>query len=401
MSVAVAMPSPRPSAASRGREAGFGLYVHWPFCLSKCPYCDFNSHVRERVDHHAWRAALLRELDHYADETAGRTLTSIFFGGGTPSLMEPATVAAVIERAGQRWRFAGDIEITLEANPTSVEAAKFAALASAGVNRVSLGVQALNDADLRFLGRHHSAGEARAAIEIARANFRRYSFDLIYARPEQTLAAWRSELAAALDLAGDHLSVYQLTIEPETVFGAAFRRGELQVPDEDTAAALFELTQDILGAGGLPAYEISNHARPGRECRHNLTYWRYGDYVGIGPGAHGRLTLGGEKFATRQHRAPEAWLAAVTARGHATRQRDPVPPSERLTELLMMGLRTVEGVDRARVITECGRSIEDALDRCKVDRLVDGGFLVLDDDGLRATPAGRQRLNTVIGELLA
>jgi oxygen-independent coproporphyrinogen-3 oxidase len=382
-------------------HAGFGLYVHWPFCLSKCPYCDFNSHVRERVDHAAWRTALLRELDHYADETGGRTLTSIFFGGGTPSLMEPATVAAVIERAGQRWRFADDIEITLEANPTSVEAGNFAALAGTGVNRVSLGVQALNDADLRFLGRHHSAAEARAAIEIAQQNFRRYSFDLIYARPGQTIAAWRSELAAALDLADDHLSVYQLTIEPETVFGAAFRRGELSVPDEDAAAALFELTQDVLGANRLPAYEISNHARPGGACRHNLTYWRYGDYVGIGPGAHGRLTLGGEKLATRQHRAPEAWLAAVEARGHATRQRDAIPPQERLTELLMMGLRTTEGVNRGRVSAECGRTLEDALDRSRLRRLINGGFLLLDEAGLRATASGRQRLNAVVRELLA
>jgi oxygen-independent coproporphyrinogen-3 oxidase len=262
-------------------------------------------------------------------------------------------------------------------------------------------VQALNDADLRFLGRHHSAAEARAAIEIARRNFHRYSFDLIYARPGQTIGAWRDELAAALALAGDHLSVYQLTIEPETVFGAAFRRGELMVPDEDTAVALFELTQEALGAGGLPAYEISNHARPGGECRHNLTYWRYGDYVGIGPGAHGRLTLGGDKFATRQHRAPEAWLAAVDAHGHATRQRDAVPSQERLTELLMMGLRTTEGVDRGRVSAECGRALEDALDRNRLARLIDGGFLVLDDTGLRATTSGRQRLNAVVGELLA
>jgi oxygen-independent coproporphyrinogen-3 oxidase len=395
------MSAPSHFPASVGEtEPGFGLYVHWPFCLSKCPYCDFNSHVRTRIDQAAWRQALLRELDHYAAETGGRRLTSIFFGGGTPSLMEPATVAAIIERAAQRWRFANDIEITLEANPTSVEAAGFAALRDAGVNRVSLGVQALNDADLRFLGRRHSAAEARAAIATARRHFRRYSFDLIYARPGQTTAGWRAELAAALDLAGDHLSVYQLTIEPETAFGAAFRRGELQVPDADSAAALYELTQDVLGAAGLPAYEISNHARPGAGCRHNLTYWRYGDYVGIGPGAHGRLTLDGEKVATRQHRAPEAWLAAVDARGHATRQRDPITPEERLQELLMMGLRTVEGVGRARLLAECGRAIEDALDRRTLKRLVAGGFLALDESGLRATAAGRQRLNAVLGELL-
>src|SRR5262252_8891286 len=267
---------------------GFGLYVHWPFCLSKCPYCDFNSHVREAIDHERWRDALLLELDHYAADTPARRLTSIFFGGGTPSLMAPDTVAAVIERAARHWPFAPDIEITLEANPTSVEAGKFAGFRSAGVNRVSLGVQALNDADLKFLGRHHSAAEARAAIEIARRSFRRHSFDLIYARPGQSAAAWRAELAEAIALAGDHLSVYQLTIEPETVFGAAHRRGELQVPEEEDAAALYELTQELLGAAGLPAYEISNHARPGEESRHNLAYWRYRTYAGIGPGAHGR-----------------------------------------------------------------------------------------------------------------
>src|SRR5262245_38165171 len=297
---------PLPTSRRRGTTApvaddpGFGLYVHWPFCLSKCPYCDFNSHVRAAIDHSRWRAALLRELDHYAAHTRGRRLTSIFFGGGTPSLMEPATVAAVIERAAEHWPLASDVEITLEANPTSVEAGKFAAFRTSGVNRVSLGVQALNDADLKFLGRHHSAAEARAAIDIARRHFARYSFDLIYARPGQSAAAWRSELAEAVGLAGDHLSVYQLTIEPETVFGAAHRRGELAVPREEEAAALFELTQERLGEAGLPAYEISNHARPGGESRHNLTYWRYGDYVGIGPGAHGRLTVGSEKLATRQ-----------------------------------------------------------------------------------------------------
>ena len=382
-------------------DPGFGLYVHWPFCLSKCPYCDFNSHVRASVDQARWRGALIRELDHYAAETAGRRLTSIFFGGGTPSLMPPETVAAVIERADRHWRLVDDIEITLEANPTSVEAGKFAGFRAAGVNRVSLGVQALNDADLRFLGRQHSAAEAKAAVEIARRAFLRYSFDLIYARPAQSPEAWRAELAEALDLAGDHLSVYQLTIEPETAFGAAHRRGELPVADEDTAASLFELTQDLLAEAGLPAYEISNHARPGAESRHNLTYWRYGDYVGIGPGAHGRITLSGDKLATRQHRAPEAWLAAVERSGHATQQRDPVGPQDRLAEMLMMGLRTTDGVRRARLIAETGHAIEETLDPKRLERLIAGGFLVIDDDGLRATAAGRQRLNAVLSDLLA
>ena len=382
-------------------DPGFGLYVHWPFCLSKCPYCDFNSHVRASVDQARWRGALIRELDHYAAETAGRRLTSIFFGGGTPSLMPPETVAAVIERADRHWRLADDIEITLEANPTSVEAGKFAGFRAAGVNRVSLGVQALNDADLRFLGRQHSAAEAKAAVEIARRAFLRYSFDLIYARPAQSPEAWRAELAEALDLAGDHLSVYQLTIEPETAFGAAHRRGELPVADEDTAASLFELTQDLLAEAGLPAYEISNHARPGAESRHNLTYWRYGDYVGIGAGAHGRITLSGDKLATRQHRAPEAWLAAVERSGHATQQRDPVGPQDRLAEMLMMGLRTTDGVRRARLIAETGHAIEETLDPKRLERLIAGGFLVIDDDGLRATAAGRQRLNAVLSDLLA
>jgi len=382
-------------------DPGFALYVHWPFCLAKCPYCDFNSHVRGGVDHGRWRAALVRELDHYAAETGGRRLTSIFFGGGTPSLMAPKTVGAVIERAAQRWRFAEDIEITLEANPTSVEAGKFAGFRAAGINRVSLGVQALNDADLRFLGRQHSAAEAKAAVDIARRQFARYSFDLIYARPGQSISAWRAELAEALQLAGDHLSVYQLTIEPETAFGAAYRRGELPVADEDTAAALFELTQEILEDAGMPAYEISNHARAGAESRHNLTYWRYGDYVGIGPGAHGRLTLGGGKFATRQHRAPEAWVAAVERAGHATQQRDAVGAEDRLAELLMMGLRTTAGVRRARIAAETGLSLEAALDPARLRRLVAGGFLALDTESLRATAAGRQRLNAVLADLLA
>ena len=271
-----------------GDSRGFGLYVHWPFCLSKCPYCDFNSHVRDGVDHGRWRAALLAELDHYGAATAGRRLTSIFFGGGTPSLMDPGTVGAVIARAGLHWRPAGDIEITLEANPTSVEAERLADFRDAGVNRVSLGVQSLDDDALRFLGRGHSAAEALRAVDLAAGLFARTSFDLIYARPGQDVAAWQRELDRALAHAGDHLSVYQLTIEPGTAFHQAHRRGDLAVPSGDAAAALYEATQVALDAAGLPAYEISNHAAPGAACRHNLTYWRYGDYAGIGPGAHGR-----------------------------------------------------------------------------------------------------------------
>jgi putative oxygen-independent coproporphyrinogen III oxidase len=382
-------------------DPGFALYIHWPFCLSKCPYCDFNSHVRESIEHERWRGALLRELDRYADETPGRTLTSIFFGGGTPSLMPPATVGALIERAAARWSFDPAIEITLEANPTSVEAGRFAGFHAAGVNRVSLGVQALNDADLRFLGRGHSAAEARAAVALAARQFGRFSFDLIYARPGQTAQAWRSELGAALGMAGEHLSVYQLTIEPGTVFAGAHRRGELAVPPEETGAALYELTQEMLSAAGLPAYEISNHARPGAECRHNLTYWRYGDYVGVGPGAHGRLTLEGAKWALRQHRAPEAWLDAVENDGHATRGRTAVPAGERLAEMLMMGLRLAEGVPLARIRDETGRDLDEALDPAALRRLTEAGFLSVDQERLSATPAGRQRLNAVLGALLA
>ena len=381
--------------------AGFGLYVHWPFCLSKCPYCDFNSHVRAAVDQRRWRDALLRELDHYAAETVGRQVTSIFFGGGTPSLMPPETVAGVIDRAAARWRFAPDIEITLEANPTSVEAGRFAGFRGAGVNRVSLGIQALNDPDLKALGRGHSAAEARAALGLAQRQFDRFTFDLIYARPGQHWRAWQAELRQALDLAGDHLSLYQLTIEPGTVFAGAHRRGELVLPDEDAAAGLYEETQRLMEDVGLPAYEISNHARPGAECRHNLTYWRYGDYIGIGPGAHGRLTLDGAKLATRQHRAPEAWLDAVETAGHATRQRTPVPRAERIDEMLMMGLRLTAGIDRARFRQETDSEIEAILDGDGLRRLTEAGFLVLDERGLRATAAGRQRLDALLGALLA
>jgi putative oxygen-independent coproporphyrinogen III oxidase len=381
-------------------DGGFGIYLHWPFCRSKCPYCDFNSHVREQVDQARWRQALLAELDHYAEATAGRRLDSVFFGGGTPSLMPPATVAALIERIAQHWPMSQDVEITLEANPTSVESANFADLAASGVNRVSLGIQALDDADLRFLGRGHSAAEALAALDLARRHFRRFSFDLIYARPGQTPKAWAAELKRALKLAGEHLSLYQLTIEANTAFEGAHRRGEFAIPGEETAADLYEATQASLEGAGLPAYEISNHARSGAECRHNLVYWRGGDYLGVGPGAHGRLTEAGQRFLTRQHRAPEAWLAQVEASGHATRERRALTRLERQEELLLMGLRLTAGIGRARFRHALGREIEEAITPSHLAPLIDGGFIELDDDGLRATSAGRQRLNAVLAALV-
>ncbi len=406
-------------AATGSREPGFGVYVHWPFCRAKCPYCDFNSHVREAIDQARWRRALLAELDHYAAATQGRQVTSLFFGGGTPSLMEPETVAAVVARVGETWGLAPEAEITLEANPSSVEAGRFAAYRAAGVNRVSLGVQSLDDDALAFLGRQHSAAEALAALEVARVHFPRWSFDLIAARPGQEPGAWRAELAQALAQEPGHLSVYQMTIEPGTAFHGAQRRGELVMPGDEASAAIFEATQEMLNAAGFSAYEISNHARPGQECRHNLTYWRYGDYLGVGPGAHGRITLAspgaaqgadrgadrgngapGEKLATRQHRAPEAWLDAVERHGHATRARDAVPMEARLEELLMMGLRLTEGVARAAFRRETGRAVEDLLDPAKLASLIDGGFLELDDAGLRATAEGRLRLDALLGRLL-
>jgi len=377
------------------------LYVHWPFCQSKCPYCDFNSHVREEIDEARWRNALLRELDYFADHTGSRELTSIFFGGGTPSLMTPETVAAVIDRAALRFELAEDIEITLEANPGSADAARFAGYREAGVGRLSLGVQALNDFDLQRLGRRHNVAEARTAVSLAQRLFPRTSFDLIYARPGQGAADWERELDEALSLAGDHLSLYQLTIEHETAFGAAFRRGELKPMPEDEAATLYERTQQYMGAAGLPAYEISNYARPGNESRHNLTYWRYGDYVGIGPGAHGRLAINGEKHAFRQHRAPEAWLQAVERQGHATRTDLSIEPEERFAEMAMMGLRLREGLRRARIWEETGAPLERWIDLAALERLVQGGFLTIDDERLAATAAGRQRLDAVLAVLLA
>jgi putative oxygen-independent coproporphyrinogen III oxidase len=380
---------------------GFGVYIHWPFCRSKCPYCDFNSHVRERIDHARWRGALLAELAHYARDTQGRTVTSIFFGGGTPSLMEPETVAALTARVRDLWPVAGDVEITLEANPTSAEIEKFRAFRAAGVNRVSLGVQSLVANDLAFLGRQHDAAQALSAVQMAASTFDRFSFDLIYARPGQTLAQWRQELDRALEFAAGHISLYQLTIEPGTQFEQAVARGDFRVLDEERAAELYEATVERLGAAGLADYEISNFAKPGEESRHNLTYWRYGDYVGVGPGAHGRLTLGGDKFATRQHRAPEAWLDLVERDGHATRQRDLVPRAERLNEMLMMGLRLKEGVPLARVEDESALPFAQAIDPTRLKRLIDGGFIALSDDRLAASASGRQRLDAVLSALIA
>jgi putative oxygen-independent coproporphyrinogen III oxidase len=393
-------PEPLGRVDQGSASAPLAIYIHWPFCRLKCPYCDFNSHVRDGIDGTRWTRALLADLDHQAALVPGRVVGSVFFGGGTPSLMPPETVAALLDRVQRHWVVRTDAEITLEANPNSAEAARFRAFAAAGVNRLSLGVQALDPAALRFLGRAHDCAEAIAAIEHAHNNFARFSFDLIYARPGQSVTAWRRELGEALGLAGDHLSLYQLTIEPGTVFAALARRGDLVPPDEDTAAALFETTQDRLAAAGLPAYEISNHARPGAECRHNLVYWRYQDYVGIGPGAHGRLTRAGVKYATRQRRAPEAWLAAVETTGTGLEEVATINRDTAIEEMLMMGLRLSEGVARPRLEQAAGQSVETLFAGTLPPLIDEGGFLTLDRDRLAATPAGRQRLNAVLAALL-
>lgn len=380
--------------------APLGVYFHWPFCKSKCPYCDFNSHVRENVDQGRWRRALLLELEHAAREAPERRVESIFFGGGTPSLMEPDTVAALIERVRALWEIAPDLEITLEANPTSVERGRFARLAEAGVNRVSLGIQALDPEALRFLGREHSVGEALAALTAAQEHFRRFSFDLIYARPGQSVAAWRDELQRALAQAGEHLSLYQLTIERGTRFFAEHARGGFALPQEDEAAGMFELTQELMEAAGLPAYEISNHARPGAACRHNLIYWRYQDYVGIGPGAHGRFAVASGKSATRRLSSPEAWLAAVESAGHGTVETAPVSGRAMVEEALMMGLRLSDGIERAAFVAVTGCDPVEAVGEPRLAPLVKAGFIEIDGSHLRATSAGRQRLNALVERLV-
>jgi len=376
------------------------VYIHWPFCLSKCPYCDFNSHVRENIDVDRWRAGLLAEIDHYATETTGRRVSSIFFGGGTPSLMPPDLAGDLIERINTLWGLGPDCEVILEANPTSAEAANFHALAQAGVNRLSVGVQALNDPDLAFLGRQHSHREALAAIDAAQSAVDRVSFDLIYARPGQTAQTWEEELKTALSIGTEHLSLYQLTIERGTSFFAAYRGGHFSLPDEDLAAALFDLTNDICAGHGLPAYEISNHARPGAESRHNLTYWRGGDYAGIGPGAHGRLTIDDVCYATEQITGPENWLAAVEQDGHGTRRREALTRDIRIEEIIMTGLRLAQGLERRRFEALAGCELEQVFEARTLRPLLAHGLLTLDEAGLRATGEGRLKLNAVLAALL-
>lgn len=379
------------------RNGGFGLYVHWPFCQAKCPYCDFNSHVTANINQKEWVKAYVSELKRHSQLVPNRVLNAIFFGGGTPSLMLPETVAAVIEAARDIWPFANDIEITLEANPGSVEAGRFGGYRDAGVNRISMGIQALNDEDLRRLGRIHSVAEARAAFDIARNCFDRVSFDLIYARQGQTLTDWQQELNQALSMAIDHLSLYQLTIEEGTAFGDRYALGKLRnLPSDDSAADMYHATQEICGDHGMPAYEVSNHARAGAESRHNLIYWRYGDYVGIGPGAHGRLTLNGTRFATESIRAPGAWLKAVSeGSGDCVNSR--LLPEEYSAEHLMMGMRLIEGIDSERYAQLAGHP----LPHNKVQDLLQMGMVTQTGSILRATDQGRAVLNAVLRELLA
>ncbi len=377
------------------------LYIHWPFCLSRCPYCDFNAHVREDVDQERWRDALLAELAHWATDTPGRTLTSIFFGGGTPSLMHPTTVAAVIGFAAKNWSFANDIEITLEANPTSIESGKFRELRAAGINRLSIGVQSLENDALNFLGRNHDRDLAINAIKLAAKTFPRFSFDLIYARPKQSVGAWANELQEAIDLAEDHLSLYQLTIEKGTPFYIDQRTGTLIPPDEENAVALFDVTQEICEHHCLPAYEISNHARPGSECRHNLSYWAGGEYIGAGPGAHGRIVINGTCYGTEQIPGPENWLTATETQGHATRYKKIISPNNRLEEILMMGLRLTDGLSRGSFLLRTGLELEDALEPRRLRPLLEANYLILDNRGLRATKEGRIRLNAILGALLS
>ncbi len=388
-----------PPQAGEGKQEAFGVYVHWPFCLSKCPYCDFNSHVRHApIDEERFSRAFAREIETTAARTPGREVSSIFLGGGTPSLMRPQTVGSILDAIGKHWRVAPDVEVTLEANPTSVEATRFRGYRTAGVNRVSLGVQALDDASLKALGRLHTAREALDAVAIARTAFDRYSFDLIYARPGQTPQMWADELKLAIAEAAEHLSLYQLTIEPETPFFGLHAAGKLKTPDEATARALYDVTQEVCAQHGLPSYEISNHARAGAECKHNLVYWRGEEYAGIGPGAHGRLDLDGVRHAVATEKRPEAWLMRVEANGHGVITDDRLNSEERADEFLLMGLRLAEGIDPERYADLSGR----ALDPRRIAVLREQGAIVVDANGrLRVTKSGFPVLDAVVADLAA
>jgi oxygen-independent coproporphyrinogen-3 oxidase len=378
------------------QQGGFGLYLHWPFCEAKCPYCDFNSHVARSIDQKAWRDGYLSELARAASETKGRVLNAVFFGGGTPSLMDPETVADIISAIRGHWPTANDLEITLEANPSSVEAGRFAAFRQAGVNRISMGIQALNDADLKRLGRLHSVDEAYAAFDIARSNFERVSFDLIYGRQNQTCEAWETELKQALTLAIDHVSLYQLTIEKGTAFGDRYARGSLLgLPDEDLGADMYQLTQEVCDANGMPSYEVSNHARDGAQSRHNLIYWRYGDYIGIGPGAHGRLTIDGTKWATECFSNPKRWLDGVSS-GDTERGRELLSRQEQATEFLLMGLRLKEGISLDRFTALNGTEVSQGT----LEHLTNIGMIQVDGSRLTVTNQGFMVLNAVIEALL-
>jgi putative oxygen-independent coproporphyrinogen III oxidase len=373
------------------------LYIHWPFCVSKCPYCDFNSHVRESVDQGAWLTALLADMAYEAALTPGRPLSSIFFGGGTPSLMPPATVASLIDAAQKHWGFTGDIEITLEANPSSVEAARFADLAVAGVNRVSLGLQSLDDGALAFLGRAHSVAESLAALTTAQSNFMRVNIDLIYARPDQSENAWADELGRAISFGTDHLSLYQLTIEPGTRFETMVRTGAFVPADDDHGGALYAVTQQMTAAAGLPAYEISNHAREGQESRHNLTYWRYSDYVGIGTGAHGRRL----NAATQRHKKPENFLSGVARNGHGISAEEALDPATRATEALLMGLRLAQGIELSDLAARTGIAADALIDLAAVDRIAKLGLILRDKDQITVTPQGMPLLDAILPEIVA
>jgi putative oxygen-independent coproporphyrinogen III oxidase len=376
------------------------LYIHWPFCLSKCPYCDFNSHVRERIPQARIVAALRTELAFEAARLGPRHLASIFFGGGTPSLMSPDSVASLIDDAMRLFTPDKDLEITLEANPTSIEAGRFRGYRAAGVNRISIGVQSLDDAALKFLGRNHSAAQAMAAVEIGRSIFPRASFDLIYARPGQTLAAWRDELATALAVGLDHLSLYQLTIEPGTKFATSYSRAEFTLPDDEDAADLYDATAEIAADYGLASYEISNYAKPGQQSRHNLAYWRYQDYAGIGPGAHGRISLGDDLLATRRHRLPEEWANRVEAAGHGSVEEVAVTPDERAREALLMGLRLAEGIDTAAYAARTGRALAAMIDPDILDQALLAGYIEATPTHLVATIEGRKRLDSLLAALV-